>query len=30
MPRPEQAVGDFGDFALARRLALLLVRLKAS
>ena len=30
MPRPEQAAGDFGDFALARRLELLLVRVKAS
>jgi len=29
-PRQEQAVGNFGDFALARRLALLLVRVKAS
>ena len=26
----EQDAGDFGDFALARRLALLLVRVKAS
>jgi len=30
MPRPEQAAGDFGGFALARRLELLLVRVKAS